>query len=356
MAKKKAAKRRTSFSNQEPGFDSSKYKESLRGYLNWARVYMTPANERKWLKEYLGKKEFELISSATDFELYYPAVLARLKNLGVELAEIDENHLTDFLTTLKEKYKSSKPEEKEEKKAPKVSVQEKMDKMADVLTEDIDLTVDEFVETKKWNFDTKGWLAKNQISPPVAKRIASNLREIVKEPATVVLGKDTELEEGYSNFTKSQLKKLAKGLLETISILENHTTQRKARIRKSKTPAQIANKVKYNLRDDALGLVSIKPEKLVDAIEVWTYNTKTKKLSVYRDTGSRLSVKGTTIIGFDPSKSTMKNVRKPEEFFKSLNEAGTGKRAMTKAYGSLNAKELPVKPRLNKDTIILRVF
>ncbi len=205
--------------------------------------------------------------------------------------------------------------------------------------------------TNSWkqnDFNTVAWVETNQISPQVAKRIADRVREESRELALVSLKKEEELLEGYENFSQAQAKKLVKGLMETINTLEN--VQPKARKRKPRTPGSITKKVNYQKTEDSLGLKSVNPEKIVDSKEVWLYNTKKRKLSVYR---GDLSVKGTSIVGYIDSKSKMKTVRKPEDFFKDL---GTGKREISKRFKELSGKELGVRPRINKDTIILRVF
>lgn len=355
MSKKKVTKKqRASFSNKEPEFNEEKYRESLRDVLDWARVYVAPKTYRKWVKDYIGKKDYDQISGATDYELFHVGVLAHLVQDGAELKEQELNHLSTRLERLKGKYKPVKKEKEET--GPKVSIQEKMDGLAEQLAGDIDLAMDEFLTEKKWNFDTQAWLTKNQVSPPVAKRVAGLMRLEVKEPAAVLLGKDPEVAKGYDNFTKPQLKNFVSGMLEIIKILDGHVKQRKARVRKTKSPAQIAAKVNYKPEDKDLGISSVRPEKVVEASEVWLYNTKTKKLSVYRETGNKLTVKGTTLIGYDQTKSKSKNIRKPEEFFKELETNGTGKRVISKLFKDLRAKETGVRPRINKDTVILRVF
>ena len=69
--------------------------------------------------------------------------------------------------------------------------------------------------------------------------------------------------------------------------------------------------------------------------------------------GNPLSIKGTTIIGFDIKESQQMTLRKPEEFFKGL---ALGKRALNNALKKLTTKASVPNGRINEECILLGAF
>jgi hypothetical protein len=129
---------------------------------------------------------------------------------------------------------------------------------------------------------------------------------------------------------------------------------RKPRKRKIKTADQLAAKVQFKENDPSLKLVSVSPASIHGASACWLYNTKRRRLTYLEAGGTgSLTLKGTTILRFDPKVSMTKRIRKPEQIVDLL--AGT-KAAMLKAFSKLKVKEIAAKGRLNKDTLILKVL
>jgi hypothetical protein len=87
---------------------------------------------------------------------------------------------------------------------------------------------------------------------------------------------------------------------------------------------------------------------------VWIYNTKSRKLGRYVAAEFQtLSVKGTTITGFDEHKSVQKTLRKPEEKLKEFKAAG--KVALRKFLDDINATDTKMNGRTNEETMLLKV-
>ena len=70
--------------------------------------------------------------------------------------------------------------------------------------------------------------------------------------------------------------------------------------------------------------------------------------------GSGLSVKGTTIKGFDPEKSLQRTIRKPDEFLPQIKKATRAK--PEKLFQSLKTTETKLNGRVNGETILLAAF
>jgi hypothetical protein len=101
-----------------------------------------------------------------------------------------------------------------------------------------------------------------------------------------------------------------------------------------------------------LGIKSVIPEKIIGSSEVWVFNTKYKKLQVYRSVGA-LGIKGTSILNYDVATSGSKTLRKPE-LVKGY--ADMTKRNLAQEFKNLKTKEAAVNGRINEDCVILRVF
>ena len=85
------------------------------------------------------------------------------------------------------------------------------------------------------------------------------------------------------------------------------------------------------------------------------FNTKTRKLSVYRtDSALGIQVKGTTLQNYDPEMSCQKTLRKPAEQLKDLLSAG--KIQLRKFMDNIKAVQVEVNGRLNGDTLIVRTI
>jgi hypothetical protein len=67
-----------------------------------------------------------------------------------------------------------------------------------------------------------------------------------------------------------------------------------------------------------------------------------------------LSVKGSTIVDFDPDASIKKKVRKPEDAIQNV--LSGGKQVLIKLMSTLTTKPIEVNGRINNDTIILRAI
>jgi hypothetical protein len=121
--------------------------------------------------------------------------------------------------------------------------------------------------------------------------------------------------------------------------------------------------LKFLKVDEKYKLASINPIDVVGANELWVFNVKTRKLGKYIASvidpkglgreGTGLSVKGTTIIGFDEKLSVQKTLRKPDEQLKEFKNAG--KVALRKFLEDINTTDTKLNGRCNLDTVLLKV-
>ena len=115
------------------------------------------------------------------------------------------------------------------------------------------------------------------------------------------------------------------------------------------------SKLKFKREDIELKIKSVIPSEIVGSSQVWIYNTKYKKLAVYRtEAASGIEVKGSSLQNYDPDLSEQKTLRKPAETLKEVLSAG--KIQLRRIIPELTTKETPVNGRINDECIIVRVI
>jgi hypothetical protein len=142
----------------------------------------------------------------------------------------------------------------------------------------------------------------------------------------------------------------------TDTLIQTGKAQRKPRKPKAINKDKLVSKLKFKINDSDLGIASIHPIDILDASEVWIYNTKNRKLGVYKKstTSIGLTVKGTSIRDFSETSSWQKTLRKPAEQLKLF--TGNAKTKYQSAFDDIKATEIKLNGRLNEHIIILKAF
>jgi hypothetical protein len=344
--------------------DQDNYNVSLTNALVWYRDNVDEKKIRKFAIEYfakLGKKtEVLAINKADDYDVRQLGVLCRLVSNENVLSDDHMKTIDNMVNHIIRK--AALPQKIKEDKTvvvpvATVSIQDRMDEKAHELAGEIEGAIDEFTTTKSSKFSTKNYLAANQVAAPIAKRIGDFFAGRIPEIKEAITGDDNQLVEGYSNFTKRELKKFLTFLEEIVSDcqqqVQNAKANRAPRKRKAVSPLKVVAKMKFAKDFAELNLKSCKPEDILTSTELWVYNTKYRKVTVYKTDGGTLSVKGTTILGFDIKESKTMTLRKPEEFFKGL---AMGKRALNGAFKKLTTKPTVPNGRVNEECVLLGAF
>lgn len=177
-----------------------------------------------------------------------------------------------------------------------------------------------------------------------------------------------QLEEGYAHLStkgKKNMLELYRKIVDAcdITILESKS-QRKPRKIKAKSADDLVKKLQLKTSDSSYGIASVPATGLIGCNIAMVFNTKTRKLGLYyasnvdpkglQREGSGLTVKGTTIQGFDPEKSIQKTVRKPAELLPQIKKTTRAK--TVKLFDTLKTTETKLNGRMNKDIILLGTF
>lgn len=364
MSEAKAAKRnaliaRASGKTDEPIIEkvsSESYTSQLSRALNWHARESDGKQRKAWVLSYLKKAkrnaEATRAEEVSDWHFHSVGAIIRLKMLDSYLSDEHEQFIETSIQNI-----VNAPAVIKKVAAvttPVVSIQDRvLEKSRATCGEQIDSQVDEFVTS---GCPANYKLSMSNINGPTAKYIASVYQKTLTELQEVQEGTDKQLVEGYSNFTKAQLKRFV-GLVEQIISGCDQAKKlvvRKPRARKAKPAGEIVKRMKYMKEFAVLGLKSISAPTIVGSTELWVYNTKYKRLQVYRAVaGDVLTVKGTCILNYDTNNSYQKTIRKPEQVSAM---AGQGKRALAATFKALTTKDSVVNGRVNEDCILLKAF
>ena len=282
-------------------------------------------------------------------------------------------------------------EKKQEEKAKKdvyvPTIQERIRDQAHLQSEAIDDWLEGWITDPK-SFDPKGFdfkkhFQKMGVTQAHARKIKgfyenelADFDELDRMPTAGQLKKMSEheqdmwaqLKEGYGHFKKAEVKKLRDAVGELVSalnfVIDTAKATRAPRKAKPKSATKLVEKLKFLKVDEKFKLASVTPEQIVGASELWVFNVKTRKIGKYVASnidpkgmareGSGLSVKGTTIIGFDETQSIQKTLRKPEEKLKEFKDAGKVK--LRTFLEDINAVDIKLNGRINADTVLLKVI
>ena len=186
--------------------------------------------------------------------------------------------------------------------------------------------------------------------------IQSSFEKRKLEIEETIGGKNKDLNEAYSQYSKSELKKLglfyqhlfkACGMFQEVAKVE-----RAPRKKKPVSHDKIISKLKFKKDDKALGVVSISPTQILGAKELWVYNTKTRKMAQYKAADvDGLSVKGTGLLNFS-QESAEKTIRKPAEALAEFKKASKVK--LRTFLKDLSTVDVVPNGKLNEHHLILR--
>lgn len=255
-------------------------------------------------------------------------------------------------------------EEAAEKKdaLPVMSIQDRVREATYRMTDEIEDALESFIVNPE-DFDPKAFKVVNllrgkQVKAAHARIIRDWYQRQHDEYSEVLEGKCDQLKEAYSHLSKAQIKKIYAFYQEILSacdmLMQEAKVNRKPRKVKAVSKDKLVAKLKFSKTFEQLKLVSVNPADIIGSKELWVYNTKTRKLGKYvAGEFTELSVKGTSITGFDEHKSVQKTLRKPEEQLKEFKNAG--KVALRKFLEDIKAVDIKLNGRINEDTILLKV-
>lgn len=229
----------------------------------------------------------------------------------------------------------------------------------------VDSLLERIRDRKLKTFESTLFTQLNKLTPPEIKKLNIQYKRTAEDIKDAISGDESCLE-AYSYYDKIQLK-LAAEIFKNLKKLK-HDVNSVGKIRKFRTIIQktkliknednttLVKKVLFLEKDKETKISSlIKPEEIIGCSQLWIYNTKTRKLGCYYSINSKgLSVKGTTVLNYDQTKSTTKTIRKPKVQLKEF----MGKLQLfnsEKYWENIKATAQKISPRLNRETLLLKI-
>jgi len=318
-----------------------------------------------WVKKNYNKKTAQAILKNVEWRWNKNHVAAHcywIEQNDVDPAEESSvKWMHNFFADLTEKGKTIIAKEKKKNKVKnniyKFTIQEHMREQLNEIIGQLEIWLDNQPSKDIPKFFD--WFKTTNVAQAHIGKIRSYYEPIFAEYKEL-LSKDChpDLKECYNHLNKIDIKTYITFFEAMFVDLGAYTNlkkaSRKTRVRKAPSREKLVSKLKYKLSEDRYKIVSINPIDILDATELWVFNTKNRKLGKYFATKNfQFAVKGTTLLNFNTTKSVQKTVRKPKEKLAEFNNVG--KVALRKFLSGIKATETKLNGRLNQHIVLLRV-
>lgn len=369
-----------SFSDFQP--EDEQRVSVLTDTYNWYSRFCTHKDAKDFLIQYLennnaDKETLKLVRKAPDNRTVTTAGwAARCATRGLILTEKQKAYIQNAVDKLIAFAKAGTKDDVAEGEEPvaeakpkrTVNIQEVMREKADEALSEVEAIFDEFITAgcpKDFNVDKRvvGALTSKNVLPQHIAAAIKRYQRLLEEYLEVQTGKDDQLKEAYSSYSKMQIRYTIKLIEDIIGEFNGYISlkqaTKKVRAKKVVPVEKVVAKLKYlkTFKDDALklDLTSVSPVKLHQSTEAWVYDTAKRKLHhfVADDYSKCLMVKGNAVIGFDKKLSGSKTLRKPAE---QLKEIMGSKPAARKYFEGIKAVQAVPNGRFSATMVILKAF
>jgi hypothetical protein len=356
QTKQNEIKQRILGTTAEPKYEKLESQSEVAAALNWYQSHKDTKDAVKYISDYAKKNK---INGRLDTSKVFTTTgfLCRIVANGTIVSDA-------FKATLDNSLKSIFTMEpaKEvvvEKTTPTVTIQDRMNEKVSEIIGELEGAIDELVTSNFKTTPSPYGIMHDKAKGMHASRIIDWAKNRRQEFDEVVSTDDEQLREGYSNFTKTELKKLVAYcdsiITDAMKITDESKAGRKPRKKKSKTPEQLVAKLQFLESNDEYKLKSETPKNIIGATSLWVFNVKTRKLGVYHALDSQgFGVKGTSLTNFSEMKSVQKTLRKPEAILPEVVKGA--KIYLRNCIESVNSKASGLTGRLNSDTILLKII
>ena len=343
--------------------------------FNWYSRFCNNRDAKDFLIMYADqtdRKDTAKLLARVDEREVMPTLgwLSRMYLRGFNLSAEETMRLSNELDRLVESIAkpadvSAAPQETEDAYKPaRPNIQEIMRERTREVAGEIEGWLDDFIidGAKSYNIDVNavGIMTERNIMPQHVSILTDVWKTKLAEFELALGGTDKQLTEAYSHYSKAQLKAVIKFCEAVLASLNSYISVKKAsqapRKRKAVSPEKQASKMKYLKEFAELKLTSVAPAKIIGATEIFMYDTLKRKLYYYVADShiGTMTVKGTTVVGFDATKSGIKTLRKPADVLKRLMTGG--KPASRKVFQEVNAVHAQPNGRTNENILILKAY
>jgi hypothetical protein len=340
------------YMGEEPKGVSFNTVELLKAF-NWYNVMAEKEDTRQYLKDYFksDKNMIKIIDHIPDNRL--PTTAAWLCRIAInQNRDLEPSDLVRVKTNIEDAAKNT-DEVKEDKTKPtavKPSIQDRVRERVQDIIGDVEELLD-----KNDKLNMYEWLQKNEIPAMHANKIADFYQPLMEEYLAVLEGN----KEGYERYTKKQMQEKH----QTISNLLNDCRRFAGNVKKARAPRKkkaptmekLLKNFTYLKAYNEYKLQSIDPSTIIGAQELWTFDIKYNKLTVFRARGpAGLSIKRTAIDGYDVDSTISKRIgRKTEETLKKV--LSGGKIILRKLMDEITSDPITLSDRINSNIVLIKV-
>ena len=346
-------------------WDNEKFDNRLRKSFYYYNYYYSQKDCKKYVVEWLNKnsklepEEVKAFNRAGDRLL--PMTVCSLIMAHRAGMPFRGRHIEFIIDSVMKVVAQAEPEEVEaddgKPKAYVPTIQDRLNEKTSEIIGELEGIYDDIATGVKNPTKLYEFLVANNVVQSQLGKYEGLFRKRKEELELAQSKKDEQVKEGYSHLKAADFKRIIGWIDELLSAVDQYRgvkkATKKARVKKAPSKEKLVAKLKYAKEDKGLKIVSINPADIIGAGELWVYNTKTRKLGKYVAAAyKQLSIKGTSIEGFDTDKSTSKTLRKPDEKLKEFAKAG--KIQLRKFLDDIKATETKLTGRINEDVVLLR--
>jgi hypothetical protein len=339
----------------------------LRRSLRWYSYMYSSRELKKYVIEWMqgtgfySQRDVKVFIKSND--QFCPITLCSLVVCNLRGMPFREQHLDYMHKTIRQVIDDNQDLAEPEERAiiapaVKVTIADRVAEKTSEIIGEIEGKIDEYLFQGQ-EFNLYEWLRQTGCPQGSVVKVRHVVTRQQTEFQQAAEGSDAQLKEAYRGFAKAKMKKVLAFYEKLMADLDAYTqtkkVERKARVKKSPSKDKLVSKMRYLKEDKTLKITSVNPVDIVGASKLWVYNTKTRKLYRYQaeELTGTLTVKGTTIVGYDEVKSVGKTVRKPAEVLAKFMKAS--KVQLRKFLDDINAVEARANGRINEDCVLLKV-
>lgn len=330
--------------------------------LTWFAYGATPDLKRQWIGGFMQKNGYtkQDIDAVQAKIRHVPTTMCSLARLLINGSKIEPRYAEELNERLKT-FLAGKHVDLDADGVPiildkNISVAAKIEQSAQKYTFMVDQAMDMYISAREFPEELFQKMRAAGLGQSHAHIVNKYIEPIIGEMQMALSGEHPDLAEAYEGYGKKGLIGFIANLNQLRSDLSGLIAMKRVtrKPRKARAPSveKLVKRLNYMKEFPELSIASLAPEKIIGASELWVYNTKIRRLGVYIADGG-LSLKGSTIKNFTEA-SVDKKVRKPESVIPAVFQ-GT-KAAVNKMFSAIKCADRKLTGRINKDTILLRVF
>ncbi len=347
--------------------DNKEFDRLLMKSLNYYNYFFSVKDLKKyviaWLEDHsdVTAADIAVYKTAPDSDTPITVCsLLKAQSVGMPLKEPHKQYILNAVARVINSASQKEPvTETKVTTGYKPTIQDRMREKVSIVIGEIDHQIDLVTHNKVPELNVYEHLTASTVPYAFLGKVSSTIAGYKNELVEAASGSCDQLTESYSFLSKKDIKRIVAYLdsiqadLDTYGNLKK--TLKKARVKKPVNKEKLVSKMKYMKEFPALKIASISPVSIIGSVELWCYNTKTRKLGVYVADSAFgvLGVKGTTITGYDPMKSVSKTLRKPDETLRELQKAG--KVQLRTFMKNIKAIETKLTGRIADEVVLLKV-